>query len=109
MDRFSQTAYTNFMAQVNLRGGAGNDKSKKGFILKRLVSRNRNRYQDNKFNLDLSYITNRVIAMGLPGKGFYKLFRNSQNDVMEFFDTYHDSRIKIYNMCNDDFVNTKVL
>ena len=66
MDRFSQTAYTNLMVQVNKRKGA-EDKSKKGFILKRLVSRNRNRYQDNRFNLDLSYITNRVIAMGLPG------------------------------------------
>ena len=77
--------------------------------MKKLVSKNRNRYQDSRFNLDLSYITNRVIAMGLPGKGFYKLFRNSQDDVIEFFDTYHKSRIKIYNMCNDDFVNSKVL
>ena len=47
--------------------------------------------------------------MGLPGQGFYKLFRNSQDDVIEFFEKYHNSRIKIYNMCNDDFVNTKVL
>ena len=47
--------------------------------------------------------------MGLPGKGFYKLFRNSVDDVIEFFQTYHGSRIKIYNMCNDDFVNTKTL
>jgi len=29
--------------------------------------------------------------------------------VIAFFETYHQSRIKIYNMCNDDFVNTKVL
>ena len=47
--------------------------------------------------------------MGLPGKGFYKLFRNSQDDVIEFFQKYHNSRIKIYNMCNDDFVNSKDL
>ena len=77
--------------------------------MKKLVSRNRNRYSDSRFNLDLSYITNRVIAMGLPGQGFYKLFRNSQDDVIDFFRTYHNSRIKIYNMCNDDFVNSKVL
>jgi len=53
------------------------EKTKKGSIVHKLVSRNRNRYSDSKFNLDLSYITNRVIAMGLPGQGFYKLFRNS--------------------------------
>ena len=47
--------------------------------------------------------------MGLPGQGFFKLFRNSQKDVIQFFDRYHNSRIKIYNMCNDAFVNTKVL
>lgn len=93
------------MAQIDSRKER-QDKSRKGSLLKKLVSRNRNRYQDSRFNLDLSYITNRVIAMGLPGQGFYKLFRNSQDDVIAFFDTYHKSQIKIYNMCNDDFVNT---
>ena len=29
--------------------------------------------------------------------------------MIEFFDAYHESKIKIYNMCNDDFVNTKDL
>jgi len=29
--------------------------------------------------------------------------------VIEFFEKYHNSRIKIYNMCDDDFVNSKVL
>ena len=29
--------------------------------------------------------------------------------MIQFFDRYHNSRIKIYNMCNDSFVDTKVL
>jgi len=41
-----------------------------------LVSRNRLRYKDGDFNLDLSYITSRVIAMGYPGSGIFGLFRN---------------------------------
>ena len=88
MDKFSQSAYANFMHEINLRNMVG-EKLKKNSLIKRLVSKNRHRYADSKFNLDLSYITNRVIAMGLPGKGFYKLFRNSQDDVIKFFDTYH--------------------
>ena len=43
--------------------------------------------------------------MGLPGAGIYKLFRNDRDEVLAFFKQYHDSRTKIYNMCNDNFVD----
>ena len=50
---------------------------KKAALLQQVVSGNRMRYTDGEFNLDLSYITPRVIAMGHPGKGVYSLFRNN--------------------------------
>jgi phosphatidylinositol-3,4,5-trisphosphate 3-phosphatase/dual-specificity protein phosphatase PTEN len=73
------------------------------------VSRNRLRYKDCEFNLDLSYITRRVIAMGYPGSGLNGLVRNHVGDVILYFKKYHSLKIKIYNMCNDKFVDPQVL
>ena len=38
-------------------------------ILRELVSGPKNRYKDDKFNLDLTYITSRLIAMAFPASG----------------------------------------
>ena len=78
-------------------------------FVKSMVSKNRIRYKDGDFNLDLSYITKRVIAMGYPAAGFYKLYRNDLSDVLKFFEKYHQSKVKIYNMCNDKFVDVNTL
>lgn len=43
LDHFSQTAYANFMREVNNRKEM-KERSRKGSILRALVSRNRNRY-----------------------------------------------------------------
>ena len=68
-------------------------------IMKRLVSKQKRRYQDEKFDLDMSYITERVIAMGFPSIGCETVYRNSLTDVIEFFHTYHNDRVKVYNLC----------
>jgi len=52
--------------------------------LKHLVSKNKNRYQDGKFDLDLSYITPKIVAMGFPSIGKEALYRNSISDVKSF-------------------------
>lgn len=47
--------------------------------------------------------------MGYPGSGLSGLVRNDVGDVILYFKKYHDLKIKIYNMCNDKFVNVNVL
>ena len=67
--------------------------------LKRLVSKQKRRYQDANFDLDMTYITSRVIAMGYPSTGCETLYRNSLVDVQHFFRTHHKNNVKIYNLC----------
>ena len=38
-----------------------------------------NRYKKNGYNLDLSYITDNIIAMGLPAQSFRKIYKNPIN------------------------------
>jgi phosphatidylinositol-3,4,5-trisphosphate 3-phosphatase and dual-specificity protein phosphatase PTEN len=47
--------------------------------------------------------------MGYPGAGFYSLYRNDMGDVIKYFQKYHGSKVKIYNMCNDKFVDVDIL
>ena len=72
---------------------------KKANILKRLVSKQKRRLQNEKFDLDMSYITERVIAMGFPSVGCETVYRNSLTDVIDFFHTYHNDKVKVYNLC----------
>lgn len=51
-------------------------------MLKEKVSGKRNRYKDHRFNLDLTYITDWVIAMSYPASGlFERTYRNSIKEV----------------------------
>lgn len=84
--------------------------------LKGYVSLQKKRLVREPFNLDLAYITTRVIAMGFPAKGYQSAFRNSRQEVISFLDTYHPTHHKIYNLCSEsdryysikDFPNTRV-
>ena len=66
---------------------------------KHLVSKKKRRYQDSEFDLDMAYITDRVIAMGYPSEGFEAIYRNDVNDVIAFFEKKHKGNVKIYNLC----------
>jgi len=51
------------------------------------VSGTKNRYKGNGYNLDLTVVTNRIIAMAYPASGIEITFRNNINDVTNLFST----------------------
>ena len=67
-------------------------------ILRKLVSGKKNRYLEDGYNLDLTYITPRVIAMSLPGEGVHKMYRNSINSVSRFLNEKHRGNYRIFNL-----------
>lgn len=70
----------------------------KANIFKRLVSKKKRRIQTEYYDLDMAYITERVIGMGFPATGCETLYRNSLSDLKSFLDKYH-GEYKIYNLC----------
>lgn len=73
--------------------------TKKAWCCKRLVSKKKRRFENESFDLDMAYITKRVLAMGYPAIGFERVYRNSLEDVTEFFHEHHKDNVKIYNLC----------
>lgn len=48
---------------------------------RKLVSGKRKRIKFNKYDLDITYITERVCGMSFPASGFEQVYRNNINDV----------------------------
>jgi len=62
------------------------------------VSKDKYRFQDGTFDLDLCYVTTRVIAMGYPGTAFEKAWRNSIDDIAKFLEVYHNNNYLVVNV-----------
>jgi len=71
-------------------------------FIRSLVSGDKVRYQnkvsETNFDLDLTYITNRIIAMGIPGEGFAGVYRNHVETVADFFKKKHGEHFLIINL-----------
>ena len=70
-------------------------------IVKALVSKKKNRFCYDGFDLDLTYITSRIIAMGMPSSNLEGLYRNSMEEVQKFLNTRHPLHYKVYNLCEE--------
>lgn len=68
------------------------------YSLRTLVSADKRRYTADGYNLDLTYITPRLIAMGLPGKGISALWRNKVEEVASFLDKNHFGHYRIFSL-----------
>ncbi|KAJ7039826.1 phosphatases II [Mycena alexandri] len=69
--------------------------------IRRLVSGNKARFKDGKLNLelDLIYLTDRVIIMGYPAEGFESFYRNNREDARRFLEDRHGKNFWIFNFC----------
>lgn len=67
-------------------------------FIRKFVSGKKNRYNEDGYDLDLTYITPRVIAMSLPGEGVHKVYRNSINSVSRFLNYKHRGNFRVFNL-----------
>ncbi|KAL1266645.1 hypothetical protein QQF64_002320 [Cirrhinus molitorella] len=70
-------------------------------VTRRMVSENKRRYQKDGFDLDLTYVTERIIAMSFPSSGKQALYRNPIREVARFLDTKHLDHYKVFNLCSE--------
>ncbi|XP_006800129.1 putative tyrosine-protein phosphatase TPTE [Neolamprologus brichardi] len=70
-------------------------------VTRRMISENKRRYQKDGFDLDLTYVTDRVIAMSFPSSGKQAFYRNPIREVARFLDTKHEGHYKVYNLCSE--------
>ena len=63
------------------------------------VSLKKRRYVGDGFNLDLAYITDRIIAFGFPASGKEYFYRNPWRQTKKFLNHFHGDNYKVYNLC----------
>jgi phosphatidylinositol-3,4,5-trisphosphate 3-phosphatase/dual-specificity protein phosphatase PTEN len=84
-----------------------NKKGNPFHFIKRLVSKKKNRFYDGKFDLDLSYITKQIIAMGFPSESVEGVYRNSMAEVKKMLQSKHGDNYKVYNLCSEKSYSQK--
>ncbi|KAF8041465.1 hypothetical protein BT93_A0156 [Corymbia citriodora subsp. variegata] len=72
------------------------------FFVRNLVSKKRRRLLVGGYDLDMSYITDRVLAMSFPAERMRAVYRNPLWQVKSVLDMRHQGHYKIYNLCIEE-------
>jgi len=77
-------------------------------FLQNQISKDRNRFVNDQYDLDLSYITPRIIAMAMPGQGLESAFRNDLDDVAGLLESEHGNGYMVYNLSERAYDTSKL-
>ena len=68
-------------------------------FVRKLVSKSRRRYKEDGYDLDLSYITTNIIAMGFPaGSLLESMWRNKVDEVAKLLKQNHGDHYMVFNL-----------
>lgn len=70
--------------------------------IRNLVSKKRRRMLVEGYDLDMTYITDRVLAMSFPAERMRAVYRNPLWQVKSVLDMRHQDCYKVYNLCIEE-------
>lgn len=76
--------------------------------IRQVVSGAKRRYKDDCYNLDLTYISPRIIGMSMPGEGLIQTaYRNELSEVSKFLGEHHGDLYAVINLSQKDYSYNK--
>lgn len=66
---------------------------------RKAVSGKKKRMIKEGFDLDMAYITPRIIVHGFPAHGLEHMYRNPRYEIKRYMDKYHKDNYKMFNFC----------